>query len=138
MVFQNILLQFEAFAVEDQSICMYDRVDIYGGPSETANKLATYCGFNLPPPSKSSGQTLFVYFISDHSITENGFQFSWNSIPYGIPGGSEQCSSVYYKSVLSMCQNISSIAIKSDSLSLSAVYFYLFITSNICITLLDI
>ena len=76
-IFQ-IQIEFTAFAVEYSTSCIYDYVTVFDGLSTVSSStLGKFCGANLPPITKSSGNDLLVTFITDSTIQSTGFQLTW-------------------------------------------------------------
>ena len=71
--FQLVHLHFTGFDIEFTYDCSYDSVKIHDGAGPSAPLLDTYCGSDSPGDITSSGNTLFVSFSSDNSITKDGF-----------------------------------------------------------------
>lgn len=42
-----------------------------------ANEIGTYCGERIPPAIASSGETLWINFMSDYSLAGNGFRLEY-------------------------------------------------------------
>jgi len=64
--------------VEDETLCGYDYLRIYDGPSTTSVRIGTYCGISSPGTivsSHSTGALTFV-FHSDVFVTDIG----WSAI----------------------------------------------------------
>lgn len=82
---QDVIVKFDSFAVEQSRDCMYDAMSVYDGVSETATKIDAYCGFERPPPLKSSDGDLFIRFKTDPVDVENGFHFTYAVATSGTP-----------------------------------------------------
>ncbi|KAI7809265.1 procollagen C-endopeptidase enhancer 2 [Triplophysa rosa] len=71
---QIIELKFEKFDVERDSYCRYDQVAVFnGGEMNESQKIGKFCGDSPPVPVYSDGDHLLVMFISDLSLTADGF-----------------------------------------------------------------
>ncbi|HBX52873.1 MAG: hypothetical protein A2W98_01880 [Bacteroidetes bacterium GWF2_33_38] len=77
---QSITLSFSQFTTEQD----YDGVLVFDGSDTTANILGTYTGTSLPSPVTSSGGSMFVLFLSDQSVRDNGWNASYSSVITGI------------------------------------------------------
>ena len=74
---QKVFVEFIAFSVELSRYgynCKYDWLEIRDGKDSSANLLAKKCGYQLPPPIYSTGNTLYLHFHTDGSRTRSGFQ----------------------------------------------------------------
>uniref|UniRef100_A0A8C2ANU8 Procollagen C-endopeptidase enhancer 2b n=1 Tax=Cyprinus carpio TaxID=7962 RepID=A0A8C2ANU8_CYPCA len=71
---QIIEVKFEKFDVERDNYCRYDHVAIFnGGEINDAKRIGKYCGDSPPAPVFSEGNQLFIQFLSDLSLTADGF-----------------------------------------------------------------
>ncbi|KAL0221863.1 hypothetical protein RCL1_001717 [Eukaryota sp. TZLM3-RCL] len=70
---EQIILQFSALDMENG----FDFVDVYDGNSLNAPRVGSFTGSNLPSPVVSSGDSLFVRFRTDGSVTRRGFTASY-------------------------------------------------------------
>ncbi|XP_012670725.2 procollagen C-endopeptidase enhancer 2 [Clupea harengus] len=81
---QIIELRFEKFDVERDNYCRYDHVAIFNGEEASeARRIGRFCGDSPPAPIYSDGNHLLIQFLSDLSLTADGFighyQFRPNS-----------------------------------------------------------
>ncbi|KAK0053231.1 tolloid-like protein 2 [Biomphalaria pfeifferi] len=60
--------------VETTSGCTYDYVKVFDGNTSVSGSIGQYCGNNPPLPLRSSGQSLYVHFRSDYSVSGRGFK----------------------------------------------------------------
>ena len=72
---KQIKFTFESFALEAQSSCEYDYVQISYGSFEEK-----YCGSSKPRSLISSGNSMTVVFHSDDTNNGNGFKATWEAI----------------------------------------------------------
>ena len=56
----------------------YDFVNIYDGEDEFAAQIASLTGI-LPSPVESTGNTIFINFLSDFSTVETGFRIGYEA-----------------------------------------------------------
>uniref|UniRef100_W5MMD9 Procollagen C-endopeptidase enhancer 2b n=1 Tax=Lepisosteus oculatus TaxID=7918 RepID=W5MMD9_LEPOC len=71
---QIIEVKFEKFDVERDNYCRYDYVAVFnGGEINDARRIGKYCGDSPPPPIFSDGNELLIQFLSDLSLTADGF-----------------------------------------------------------------
>ncbi|CAG5115143.1 unnamed protein product, partial [Candidula unifasciata] len=72
-----VVLRFKYFKVQKHRNCTYDYVAVYDGPTEASPLLGKHCGNRKPKPIKSSGNTMYVKFVSDESRQKVGFSASF-------------------------------------------------------------
>ncbi|KAM7331783.1 hypothetical protein ACRRTK_008491 [Alexandromys fortis] len=79
---QVILLTFGKFDVEPDTYCRYDSVSVFNGAvSDDSKRLGKFCGDKAPSPISSEGNELLVQFVSDLSVTADGFSASYKTLP---------------------------------------------------------
>ncbi|XP_076416354.1 procollagen C-endopeptidase enhancer 1 isoform X1 [Peromyscus maniculatus bairdii] len=79
---QVIMLTFGKFDVEPDTYCRYDSVSVFNGAvSDDAKRLGKFCGDKAPSPISSEGNELLVQFVSDLSVTADGFSASYKTLP---------------------------------------------------------
>ena len=71
----NIVITFNRFNLYDDN----DRVFVYDGADTTAPLLAELSGNNLPPPITSTGNKVFVEFITGEENTGEGFYLNYKT-----------------------------------------------------------
>ncbi|WAR06690.1 CUBN-like protein, partial [Mya arenaria] len=82
-----VQLTIETFDLETHTDCRFDVLEIYGGPDDTAPRLAQLCHHqNSPQVLSSTGNTMFVRFKSDVSIAGNGFSATYKTVTGGCGG----------------------------------------------------
>lgn len=69
----RVKLEFEEFELEPHQECTYDHIEIFDGTSTNSRSLGRFCGNKIPPPTYSSGNTMFMIFYSDASVQRKGF-----------------------------------------------------------------
>lgn len=69
-----VQLSFSAFHLEQSSDCSLDYVNLYEGTASNGTKMQTYCGANLPPVTQSSDNVLSLKFVTDSSVSGDGFR----------------------------------------------------------------
>uniref|UniRef100_A0A182NM22 Cubilin n=1 Tax=Anopheles dirus TaxID=7168 RepID=A0A182NM22_9DIPT len=84
---QGRRIQFTFFTmnIEVHETCGYDFVQITDGVREEGALLAKYCNTTHPPPLITPSNEATVYFHSDESGNDAGFQISY-SVVEGVPG----------------------------------------------------
>ncbi|XP_023802418.1 bone morphogenetic protein 1-like, partial [Cyanistes caeruleus] len=70
----RIKLTFSELDVEAQQECTYDHLEIFDGKDAKAPALGRFCGAKEPEPIISSGNKMFLKFVSDNSIQKKGFE----------------------------------------------------------------
>lgn len=75
----KVVLTFETFALEDNSVCQYDYVLIRDGSSSKSPMVGKFCGTSRPATITSTGNFLWIGFRSDSSTTKMGFKASWKA-----------------------------------------------------------
>ena len=56
---------------------MYDFIEIRDGGDMNAEKIGSFCGYKMPDDIKSTGNQLYVKFVSDGSVQKAGFAASF-------------------------------------------------------------
>ncbi|XP_068094350.1 cubilin [Hyperolius riggenbachi] len=64
--------------IETHNSCSYDKLVIRDGDNNLAPELATICGRTPPGPIRSTGDAMFLRFITDGSIVGKGFNASYH------------------------------------------------------------
>ncbi|XP_028650515.1 procollagen C-endopeptidase enhancer 2b [Erpetoichthys calabaricus] len=83
---QIIEVKFEKFDVERDNYCRYDYVAIFnGGEINDAKRIGKYCGDSPPGPIISEGNELLIQFLSDLSLTADGFIGQYKFRPKKYP-----------------------------------------------------
>lgn len=79
-----IQVKFNKFALEADSYCRFDYVAFFnGGEKDDSRLIGRYCGDEAPEPIITAGNVLLVQFVSDLSVTSDGFLAHYTSIPQG-------------------------------------------------------
>ena len=76
-------LHFTSFNTESG----YDKVRVYDGNYTTAPLLHTFSGTSRPSDVSSSGNTVFVSFVTDGGVTKDGFNIAYSTV---IPGKTQR------------------------------------------------
>ncbi|XP_075903459.1 procollagen C-endopeptidase enhancer 2b [Nelusetta ayraudi] len=83
---QIIEIKFEKFDVERDNYCRYDHVSIFNGAEiNDAKRIGKYCGDSPPEPVFSEGNQLLIQFLSDLSLTADGFIGHYKFRPKKFP-----------------------------------------------------
>lgn len=75
--------------MEAQQECAYDHLEIYDGRDAKAPVLGRFCGAKEPEPLLSSGNRMFLKFVSDNSVQKKGFEATHTTgtaVGLGKPG----------------------------------------------------
>ncbi|KAJ8396085.1 hypothetical protein AAFF_G00021580 [Aldrovandia affinis] len=84
---QKILINFNPhFDLEDRE-CKYDYVEVWDGMEESGQLVGKFCGKIAPSPIVSSGNLLYIKFVSDYETHGAGF-----SIRYEVFKTGTECS----------------------------------------------
>uniref|UniRef100_W5MZE1 Tumor necrosis factor, alpha-induced protein 6 n=1 Tax=Lepisosteus oculatus TaxID=7918 RepID=W5MZE1_LEPOC len=75
-----ILLAFHSMALEEHKGCQYDFITVFDGKREEGVELGRFCGSQLPPPLRSSSNTMTVQLRSDASVELDGFSVRFHSV----------------------------------------------------------
>ncbi|CAN9501657.1 unnamed protein product [Ophioblennius macclurei] len=79
-----IQVTFDKFLLEPDSYCRFDYVVFFnGGERDDSRLIGRYCGDEAPRPIITSGNVLLVQFVSDLSVTSDGFLAHYTSVPRG-------------------------------------------------------
>ncbi|XP_054159895.1 LOW QUALITY PROTEIN: cubilin-like [Oppia nitens] len=74
-------ITFHSFNIEYTNDCSYDFLQINDGPNAGSHNLGRFCGTRLPFGGNivATHHQLYIWFKSDHSVGNQGFQFDWNT-----------------------------------------------------------
>ncbi|KAG9263173.1 procollagen C-endopeptidase enhancer 2-like [Astyanax mexicanus] len=79
-----IEVKFDKFDVEPDTYCRFDYVAFFnGGEKDDSRRIGKYCGDVAPETIITNSNVLLVQFVSDLSVTSDGFMASYSSIPRG-------------------------------------------------------
>ncbi|XP_073481981.1 procollagen C-endopeptidase enhancer 2 [Aquarana catesbeiana] len=106
---QVIELKFEKFDVERDNYCRYDYVAIFnGGEINDAKRIGKFCGDSPPAPIVSEKNELLIQFLSDLSLTADGFIGHYKFRPKKLPSTSAPVTTVpttaSLKPTIALCQ----------------------------------
>jgi len=78
----RIELTFTALSIEEKDgSCPFDHLTIYDGSTQNDPKLIEICGFTPPDsPVVSTGNAMTLVFVTDGSITFEGYNATWIQI----------------------------------------------------------
>ena len=102
ILFDICVFRFTRFDLEASSRCTYDYVAVYDGPDMNSSSLiGQYCGSVTPLKIVSTSNTLLVNFVTDRSVSKEGFQAAYRS----VFGESTQCNQSNNQSRLNAIKN---------------------------------
>ncbi|XP_041840874.1 procollagen C-endopeptidase enhancer b [Melanotaenia boesemani] len=79
-----IEVKFEKLDLEADVYCRYDYVALFnGGESDDSRRIGKFCGDRPPETIVTNGNELLVQFVSDLSVTSDGFMAYYSSVPRG-------------------------------------------------------
>ncbi|XP_029134023.2 cubilin [Labrus bergylta] len=73
-----VTLNFLSFDVEGGS-CRFDFVEVRDGSTSSSPLLGTFCGVDIPPRLQSTQRSMYIYFKTDASVTNHGFEAAYDS-----------------------------------------------------------
>ncbi|TKS69516.1 Inactive serine protease PAMR1 [Collichthys lucidus] len=74
---RKIELRFSVLSLESDHTCRYDYVEVRDGDGLSSPVIGRFCGDQLPPPMKSSGNLLHILFTSDGYNNYDGFVLTY-------------------------------------------------------------
>ena len=79
---QVVNVVFSSFGVEQTAGCTYDYLSVYDGTdNKTGTLIGQFCGTLLPAELiRSTGTSLFLYFVSDVDSGSTGFTLTWTAV----------------------------------------------------------
>ncbi|XP_069025958.1 procollagen C-endopeptidase enhancer b [Embiotoca jacksoni] len=79
-----IEVKFEKLDLESDTYCRYDYVALFnGGETDDSRRIGKFCGDRRPGTVVTNGNELLVQFVSDLSVTSDGFMAHYSSVPRG-------------------------------------------------------
>lgn len=82
-----IEVNFDKFDLEADSYCRFDYVAFFnGGEKDDSRLIGKFCGETTPDSMVTNSNVLLVQFVSDLSVTSDGFMASYTSVPRGSQG----------------------------------------------------
>ncbi|XP_065334267.1 protein tolkin [Cloeon dipterum] len=73
----QVALKFQSFETEKHDNCVYDYLEVRDGHFENATLLGKICGHETPSEMLSTGNKMWIKFVSDSSIQKGGFSASF-------------------------------------------------------------
>ncbi|XP_041821186.1 procollagen C-endopeptidase enhancer b [Chelmon rostratus] len=79
-----IEVKFVKLDLEPDTYCRYDYVALFnGGERDNSRRIGRFCGDRAPGTIVTNGNELLVQFVSDLSVTSDGFMAHYASVPRG-------------------------------------------------------
>ncbi|KAL6118538.1 pcolce [Pungitius sinensis] len=79
-----IEVKFVKLDLEADTYCRYDYVALFnGGERHNSRRIGRFCGDRSPGTIVTNGNELLVQFVSDLSVTSDGFMAHYSSVPRG-------------------------------------------------------
>uniref|UniRef100_G3Q6L5 Procollagen C-endopeptidase enhancer b n=1 Tax=Gasterosteus aculeatus aculeatus TaxID=481459 RepID=G3Q6L5_GASAC len=79
-----IEVKFVKLDLEPDTYCRYDYVALFnGGERDNSRRIGKFCGDRSPGTIVTNGNELLVQFVSDLSVTSDGFMAHYSSVPRG-------------------------------------------------------
>uniref|UniRef100_A0A8D3CC50 Procollagen C-endopeptidase enhancer b n=1 Tax=Scophthalmus maximus TaxID=52904 RepID=A0A8D3CC50_SCOMX len=79
-----IEVKFVKLDLEADMYCRYDYVALFnGGEKDNSRRIGKFCGDRIPGIIVTNGNELLVQFISDLSVTSDGFMAYYSAVPRG-------------------------------------------------------
>lgn len=75
-----IFYRFMMLNLEFDHRCRYDFVELRDGDSIQSPLIGRYCGDKIPPPIRSSGNSLHIHFVSDGYNNYDGFSATFQEL----------------------------------------------------------
>uniref|UniRef100_A0A8C4WZ29 Neuropilin n=1 Tax=Eptatretus burgeri TaxID=7764 RepID=A0A8C4WZ29_EPTBU len=85
---QRIIVNFNPHFDMEKHDCRFDYVELRDGENASSSLLGKFCGNIAPAPISSSGQNMFIKFVSD--MDNQGAGFSLQYKPFKL--GADECS----------------------------------------------
>ncbi|XP_021504160.1 cubilin isoform X2 [Meriones unguiculatus] len=82
----TITLTFSDFQIEEHSTCSGDAVTVRNGGFPESPIIGKYCGWSVPPPTRSGSNKLIVTFSTNHQVQSRGFYATWSTSTLGCGG----------------------------------------------------
>ncbi|XP_068164193.1 procollagen C-endopeptidase enhancer b [Antennarius striatus] len=102
-----IEVKFEKLDLEPDTYCRYDYVALFnGGERDNSRRIGKFCGDRPPGAIVTNGNELLVQFVSDLSITSDGFMAHYSSVPRGSRTPTAGGDFIYGPQTTSMPQRV--------------------------------
>ncbi|XP_022616502.1 procollagen C-endopeptidase enhancer 2-like [Seriola dumerili] len=102
-----IEVKFQKLDLEPDTYCRYDYVALFnGGERDNSRRIGKFCGDRPPETIVTNGNELLVQFVSDLSITSDGFMAYYSSVPRGSRTPTAGGDFIYSPQTTSMPQKV--------------------------------
>ncbi|XP_058802311.1 cubilin [Phymastichus coffea] len=81
-----VTLNFLSFKIEKSRLCSYDYLEVRSGSQENSPLLGKFCGTQVQDELTSMTNQMYIKFVSDNSLQEDGFEIRWHSSTAGCGG----------------------------------------------------
>ena len=92
--------RFSPINIEYDSLCLYDRLDLFDGDTSQSPVLASLCGTQLPSVMHSSTNRVLVRFVTDSLLVGSGFFMEFRAQLRAAYGN------IYKKNVFNFLENL--------------------------------
>ena len=92
-------LRFLDFNLENHPTCKYDYLEIRSRRYSFPHRPGKLCGYKMPFTMITQGNTAYIKFRTDGSVTKKGFKLVWRAIP---KAAGMYISNSKYKSVIKL------------------------------------
>ncbi|OQV20099.1 Cubilin [Hypsibius exemplaris] len=75
----KINITFSHFGMPEGGTCLSDYLSVYDGDSNSSRRIGMYCGSTPPLPFQSTGNQVFIEFVSDSTTSGSGFRLEWTT-----------------------------------------------------------
>uniref|UniRef100_A0A8C3AGW8 Procollagen C-endopeptidase enhancer b n=1 Tax=Cyclopterus lumpus TaxID=8103 RepID=A0A8C3AGW8_CYCLU len=100
-----IEVKFMKLDLEPDTYCRYDYVALFnGGERDNSRRIGKFCGDTSPGIIVTNGNELLVQFVSDLSVTSDGFMAHYTSVPRGSRAATAGGDFIYGPQTTSMPQ----------------------------------
>ncbi|XP_078391727.1 cubilin [Cetorhinus maximus] len=93
---ERIHLQFTQMELESHDSCSSAYIEVHDGEAGTDPLIGKFCGATLPAPITTSGNTLWLKFKADISVSKGGFLAEYEVACGGTLNGTGMIKSPYY------------------------------------------
>ncbi|KAK3527969.1 hypothetical protein QTP86_013084 [Hemibagrus guttatus] len=107
---------FTMLNLEFDHRCRYDFVELRDGDSIQSPLIGRYCGDKIPPPIRSSGNSLHIHFVSDGYNNYDGFSATFQELSGSSHGRGPRRPKPWTKNLAFGTWNVTSLGEKEPKL----------------------